>query len=187
MFTVSDLRKGLKIEIDGAPYEITEYQFVKPGKGQAIYTCRVKHMVNGSTMVKVYRAVDKIDEPKLYQKVLHYSYMDGDHFVFLDENYEQMMISAKVLGDKRYFLLENIEVQVLYHNDQPVDVQFPTFIEKVIEQTDPGARGNTATNVMKPAKIEGGYEIQVPLFVNQGDLVKIDTRTGTYADRVSKK
>lgn len=187
MYTVSDLRKGLKVEIDGVPYVITEFEFMKPGKGQAIYTCRVKNMINGSTMVKTYRQVDRIDVPALAEKKLQYSYIDGDHYVFLDENYEQVSISAEVLAEKRLLLVEDMTIEVLFHNNIPVDITLPNFVEKRIIQTDPGARGNTATNTLKPATVEGGYEVQVPLFVNQGDLIKIDTRTGEYADRVSKK
>ena len=128
----------------------------------------------------------RIDEPQLEERTLTYSYPEGDNYVFMDENYEQYTIDADVLGDSRYFLVEDIEVDVLFHNGRPIEVTLPTFVTKTIIHTEPGARGNTATNVLKPATIEGGYEIQVPLFINQGDVVKIDTRTGEYADRVRK-
>jgi elongation factor P len=188
MYDASDLRKGLKIEIDGVPYVITEFNFVKPGKGSAIYTCRLKNLVNGSTMTKAYRSSDKnIGKPQLESKTLHYSYVEGDQYIFLDENYEQFSISAEVLGDSRFFLFENIQVEVLYHNNRPIEVALPNFVEKTILHTEPGARGNTATNVLKPATIAGGYEIHVPLFINEGDVVRIDTRTGDYADRVLAK
>jgi elongation factor P len=187
MYSASDLRKGLKVEIEGVPYVITEFNFVKPGKGQALYNCRLKNMITGLTITKTYRSVDKFDEPRLEQKTLSYSYPEGDHFVFMDEHYEQITISGEVLGDSRHFLVEDISVDVLYHNNRPIEVTLPTFVEKEIVHTEPGARGDTATNVLKSAKIEGGYEIQVPLFVNQGDIVRIDTRTGKYADRVAKR
>ena len=186
MFSASDLRKGLKVEIDGAPYVITEFTFTKPGKGQSIYTCRLKNMVSGSTLTRQYRSNDKLDKPSLAEKVLQYSYADGDHFVFMDENYEQLMIGKDVLGDQHYFLMEDVEVEVLFHNDSPIEVRLPNFVERKITYTEPGARGDTATNVMKPATIEGGYELPVPLFVNQGDVIKVDTRDGSYADRVRK-
>ena len=118
---------------------------------------------------------------------MRYSYAEGDQYIFLDENFEQVTIPASVLGDSRFFLFEDVEVSVMFHNGRPVDVTLPTFVEKEILETDPGNRGNTATNVLKPAKIAGGYELQVPLFINQGDIVKIDTRTGAYADRVAKR
>jgi len=187
MFGASDLRKGLRIEIEGAPYVITEFNFVKPGKGQALYNCKLKNLLTGATLTKTYRSNDKMDEPQLDEKALQYSYQDGDHYVFLDKDYEQVSISAAVLGESRHFLVEDICVDVLFYNGLPVEVTLPTFVEKEIIQTDPGARGNTATNVFKPATIESGYEIQIPLFVNQGDVVRIDTRTGQYADRASRK
>jgi elongation factor P len=115
---------------------------------------------------------------------MRFSYVEGDQYVFMDKNFEQVNVSAEVLGDSRFFLVEDIEVQVLIHNNRPIGVELPTFVEKEIIETEPGFRGNTATNVTKPAKIAGGYEIQVPLFINQGDVIKIDTRTGGYGDRV---
>jgi len=187
MYTASDLRKGLKIEIDGVPYVVTEFNFVKPGKGQALYLCKIKNLLTGAVLTRTFRSNDKIDQPRLDHKTLAYSYPDGDRLVFLDENYEQVYMSTDIMGDARHFLSEDISVEVLYHNGRPIEVTLPTFVEKAIVHTEPGARGNTATNVLKSATIEGGYEIQVPLFVNTGDVVKIDTRTGAYADRVSKR
>ena len=187
MYSAADLRKGLKVEIDGQPYVITEFNFMKPGKGQAIYNCRLKNIINGSTLSRSYRSNDKLDRPQLSEKYLHYSYADGDNYVFMDENYEQVLLSADVLGDRGLFLQEDVEVSVLFHNNVPIDVTLPTFIERKVTRTESGARGNTATNVLKPAAIEGGYEVQVPLFVKEGDLIRIDTRTGEYADRVSKR
>jgi len=186
MFGAADLRKGLKVEIDGQPYIITDFQFTKPGKGQAIYTCKLKNMVNGSTLSKQYRSNDKLDKPHLEQKSLHYSYCEDDQYIFMDENFEQVALSAEMLGDSRLFLKEDIEAEVLFHNGQAIGIELPNFIERRIVTTEPGARGNTATNVQKPAVIDGGYELQVPLFVNEGDLIRVDTRDGTYADRVSK-
>ena len=187
MYSASDLRKGLKIEIDGVPYAITEFTFTKPGKGQAIYTCKLKSLTTGTTMTRQYRSVEKIDQPKLASQTLIYSYQDGESYIFMDENYEQTAISAETLGEGRYFLVEDMSVEILLHNDKPIEVSLPTFVEKEIVQTEPGARGNTATNVMKPAQIDTGYELQVPIFINEGDIIKIDTRTGKYADRVAKK
>jgi elongation factor P len=186
MYTSSDLRKGLKVELDGQPYIITEFQFTKPGKGQAIYTCRLKNMLTGLTVVKQYRSNEKFEKPALTESKLVYSYAEGDHYVFMDSDYAQVIIEADALGNNRYFLKEDTEVDVLFYNGRPVDVTLPTFVEMKIEQTEPGARGNTATNVMKPAVVGGGYEIPVPLFVNEGDVIRVDTRTGEYVDRVLK-
>ena len=184
MYSASDLRKGLRVEINSAPYIITEFNFLKPGKGQAIYNCKLKNMLTGSTLTKNFRATEKIDEPRIEERTMSYSYQDGDNYVFLDKNYEQFSVGADVLGDSRFFLVEDIEVHILIYNGRTVGVELPTFVEKEIIQTEPGTRGNTATNVLKPAKIEGEYEIHVPLFINKGDIVKIDTRTGEYSDRV---
>jgi elongation factor P len=187
MFTASDLRKGLKIELDGEPYIVTDFDFCKPGKGQALYRCKLKHMLNGSTMDKTFRSVDKIDKPDLMEKPLIYSYEDGLSFVFMDpDTYEEVRIPAETIGDMKYFLDDNMECNVLFYRERPVEVTLPFFVEKRIEHTEPGARGDTATNVMKPATLENGYEVQVPLFVNAGDTIKIDTRTGQYSERVSK-
>ncbi len=187
MYSCSDLRKGLKIEIDGDPYVVTDFQFVKPGKGQALYRCKIRNLVSGGTIDRTWRAAEKIGKPDLNERDLTYSYADGDHFVFMDESYEQVTIDGDVLGNQKNFLAEDIHVSILFHNDRPIEVTLPNFIERDIVQTEPGARGDTATNVQKPATVEGGYEISVPLFVNEGDTVRIDTRTGKYADRVSKK
>ena len=187
MYTSADLRKGLKIEIEGVPYVITEFNFVKPGKGQAVYNCKLRNLVTGSTMTRAYRSNDRMDEPRLEERSLRYSYLDGDHIVFIDENYEQVNIQTDVFGDKLRFLVADMEVTVLFHNGRPIETTLPYFVEKKIIHAEPGARGDTATNVTKAARIEGDYEIQVPLFVNQGDVVRIDTRTGEYVDRVAKK
>jgi len=187
MFSASDLRKGLKIEIDGEPYVVTDFDFCKPGKGQALYRCRLKHMLNGNTLDRTFRSVDKIDKPHLYEKDMFYSYTDGPDFVFMDaETYEELHISGDLLGDRQYFLIGDMECSVLFYRDRPVEVTLPTFVEKAIVQTEPGARGDTATNVTKPAQLDNGYELQVPLFLNVGDVIRIDTRTGEYSERVSK-
>ncbi len=187
MYTASDLRKGLKIEIDGEPYIVTQFEFCKPGKGQALYRCKLRHMLNGSGMDRTFRSVDKVDKPDLMQKEMIYSYQEGDLYVFMDaETYEQIRVPEEVMGDQVHFLQEDAECEILFYREKPVEVTLPIFIETPITETEPGARGDTATNVTKPAKIENGYEIQVPLFVNEGDLVRIDTRTGEYSERVSK-
>jgi elongation factor P len=187
MYNASDLRKGLKIEIDGVPYVITDFNFVKPGKGQALYNCKLKNMLNNTTLAKTFRSSDKIDSAHLIQKTVQYSYSDGDRCVFMDDNYEQISVPGSVLGDARGLLVEDLSVEILFHNDEPIDVTLPNFVEKTVAATEPGVRGDTATNVLKPATLDGGYEIQVPLFVNENDVIKVDTRTGKYADRVSKR
>ena len=187
MYNASDLKKGLKIQIDGAPWAITEFEFCKPGKGTALYRCKMKNMINGAGMEKTYRPTDKIEKPDLEEREMYYSYAEGDMYVFSDaETYEEVTANADLLGKSIYFLIEESLCNGLFFNGKLIDITLPTFIEKVITETEPGARGDTATNVMKPAKLDNGYEIQVPLFINEGDTVKVDTRTGEYAERVSK-
>lgn len=187
MYNVSDLRKGLKIELEGVPWEVVDFQFVKPGKGQAMYKCRLKNMLTNSTVDKTFRAVDHIDTPNLEERELSFSYTEGDHFVFMDhKTFEQYLVSADVVGDKKYFLTEDLEVNILYYNGRAVIVDLPSYVEKKIAETEPGARGDTATNVTKPAKLDNGYELGVPLFINEGDTIRIDTRTGKYFERASK-
>ena len=187
MYEASDLRKGLKIELDGEPYIVTEFDFCKPGKGQALYRCKLKSMTSGGTLERTFRSADKIEKPDLEEKELIYSYDEGETYIFLDpETNDEVRISAAILGNQTYFLDDNMECSVLFFRERPIEITLPFFVEKKIADTEPGARGDTATNVTKPAKIENGYEIQVPLFVNLGDIVRIDTRTGQYADRVSK-
>lgn len=188
MYSASDLRKGLKIQVDGQPWVITEFEFKKPGKGQAIYNCRLKNMVTGSTLSRSYRSNEKFEKPELSVKTMHFSYSEGENFIFMDENYEQVEIGTKILGDKQYFLEEDLDCEVLFFNGQPLDIDLPNFVEREIIEADPGAKGNTAAgNVTKPARITSGYEIQVPLFINPGETVRIDTRTGEYVDRVNKR
>lgn len=185
---VSELRKGAKIEIDGQPYVITVFDFCKPGKGQALYRCKLKNLISGSTMDKTYRSADTVEKPDLSNRDVTYSYADGDMFVFSDsETFEEIHIPALVIADQKPFLIENAECSILFHGDKPIEVTLPIFIEKKIAKTEPGARGDTATNVTKPAFLDNGYEIAVPLFINEGDLVKIDTRTGQYSERVNKR
>jgi elongation factor P len=185
MYSASDLRKGLKIEIDGDPYIVSDFQFVKPGKGQALYRCKLKNLITGATQDKTYRSVEKMEKPNLMEKEMIFSYVDGNSFVFMDSaTYEQVHIDEDVLGDMKYFLIEDMECDILFHNDRAIEIKLQNFIEKEVVETEPGARGDTATNVMKPATLDNGYEVQVPIFINQGDFIKIDTRTGKYAERV---
>ena len=188
MYSAADLKKGLKIQIDGDPYVITDFEFCKPGKGTALYRCRLKNMITGSSMDRTFRPVDKVDVPDVEEKEMFYSYNDGENYVFSDaETFEEVQISAEQLGQKTYFLIDDMTCNILFFNVKPIDISLPTFITRTIAETEPGARGDTAsTNVQKPAKLDNGYELMVPLFINQGDLVKVDTRTGLYAERVSK-
>lgn len=187
MYNSSDLRKGLKIELDGDPCVITDFQFSKPGKGQAIYRCKIRNLNTGSSFEKSYRSGDKVKKAALESRAFTFSYQTGDDYVFSDnETFEEVHLNEEQLGINRFFIVEDMEVDILFHNNKALDITVPNFVEKEITETEPGARGDTATNVTKPAKIDNGYEISVPLFINEGDIVRIDTRTGEYSDRVSK-
>lgn len=187
MYNASDLRKGLKVEIDNEPYEIVDFEFCKPGKGQALYRCKLKNMLTGATFDRTYRSDDKIGKPDLREEDMIFSYVENDKYVFLHaETYEQVLVDKELLGNKTYFLKPDTECKILFYQDKPVDVTLPFFVEDKIAKTEPGVRGDTATNVTKSAYLENGYEIQVPLFVNEGDIIKIDTRTGEYSERASK-
>ena len=187
MYNASDLKKGLKIEIDGDPCLITNFEFSKPGKGQALYRCKIKNLVTGNTFDKTYRSVEKVNRCALISRDYTFSYVDGHQYVFSDnETFEEARLDDELLGDLKYFLVDDMQVEILFHNDRPLDITLPNFVEMQIAETEPGARGDTATNVTKPAKLSNGYEINVPIFINEGDTVRIDTRTGTYSDRVSK-
>jgi elongation factor P len=187
MYNASNLKKGLKIEIDGDPCMITQFEFSKPGKGQALYRCKIKNLVTGNQFDKTYRSAEKVKRCALLSRNYTFSYIDGPEYVFSDnETYEESRLSEELIGDMKYFLVDDMQVEILFHNDRPLDITLPNFVEKSIVETEPGARGDTATNVAKPAKLDNGYEINVPIFINEGDTVRIDTRTGQYADRVSK-
>jgi elongation factor P len=187
-FSASDLRKGLKIMFEGQPYVISEYNFTKPGKGQAIYTCRLKHLITANTFVKNFRENDSFDKPDLETKSMRFSYADGDKPVFLDEDFEQPEVSEDVLGDRKFFLVDDIACAILYLDGKPIAIELPNFIERKVVFSEPGAKGNTASGkVTKPATVEGGYTLAVPIFVEEGDWIRIDTRNGEYADRVMGK
>lgn len=184
-YSASDLHKGLKVMYEGQPYAITEYNFTKPGKGQSIYTCRLKHLITNNTFVKNFRENDTFDIPDLETKTMHFSYIDADKYIFVDENFEQAEVSEEVLGERKYFLVDDIVCEILYLDGAPIDIEMPNFIERKVIASEPGAKGNTAAGkVMKPATVDGGYVLQVPIFVEEGDWIRIDTRTGEYADRI---
>jgi elongation factor P len=185
MYTASDLKKGLKIMFEDQPWIITDFDFSKPGKGQAIYNCKLRNMLNGSGKSCSFRSNDRFEKPDLAQLPLVYSYEDNGTYIFNDADYNEIRVDKEILGDKVYFLTDGLEVDALLYNDAVIDMDLPSFIERKVIKCDPGVRGNTAAGkVTKPGQVEGGYELPVPLFINEGDIIRIDTRTGEYADRV---
>ena len=185
MYTASDLKKGLKIMYEDQPYIITEFDFSKPGKGQAIYNCKLRNMLNGSGKSCSFRSNDRFEKPELEQRPLNFSYEDKGTYIFTDENYEEISISAEVLGENKYFLEDGMEVDALHYRGKVIEVELPNFVKRKVIKCDPGVKGNTASGrVTKPAELEGGYKLAVPLFINEGDIIRVDTRSGEYADRV---
>jgi elongation factor P len=181
----AEFRKGLKIELEGEPYIIVDFQHVKPGKGGAFVRTRLKSLVTGNVIDRTFRSGEKVQTPALEERMMQYLYQEEDKYHFMDtDSYEQIALTADHLGDESNFLQENVEVRIVFHNGQPIGVELPTFVELKIVQTDPGVKGDTAAGGTKPATLEAGAVIQVPLFLNEGDVIKVNTRTGEYIERV---
>lgn len=184
---VSELRKNVKLEIDGQPYVVTVCQFVKPGKGQGLYKCRIKNMITGAVLDRTWRSGESFQPANVESKRMQYLYASGETFTFMDnETYEQLEMSAELLGDDKFYLLDNLEVDVLFYNERPVGVSLPSHIVMQIVECEPGVKGDTATNVTKGATVQTGLNVQVPLFIKQGEKIKVDTRTGAYVERVNE-
>jgi elongation factor P len=184
---VSELRKNAKLELDGQPYVVTEFQFVKPGKGQGLYKCKLKNMITGSVLDRTWRSGEKLEAANVESKKMQFLYASGEGFTFMDNaTYEQVELSGDVVGDDSVYLLDNLECEVLFYNERPVGISLPSHIVMEITETEPGVKGDTATNVTKSATVQTGLQVQVPLFIKQGEKVKIDTRTGAYVERVNE-
>lgn len=187
MYDTSEIRKGLKIMMDGNPYTVVEFQFVKPGKGTAFTRTKMKNLLTGSVLERNLRSGERLEAADVEVKNMQYLYDEGEFCVFMDNtNYEQVQITNDLVGDDKGFMPMNISVDVLFFQGRAVGVTLPNFIEQEIVETEPGARGDTATNVTKAAKLASGATVKVPLFINQGDVVRVDTRTGEYLDRVGR-
>ncbi len=185
MYSASDLRKGLKVQIDGEPYIVVDFQFSKPGKGQALYRTKLKNMVTGNQFDRTFRSNDKFEKAPLEERTMQYLYSQADEFHFMDtKNYEQIVIMADQIGDDVNFLVDNMEVQILLFNKNPIGVTLPNFVNLVVTQADPWAKGDTSGTDTKPVTVETGYVLQVPPFIEEGETIQIDTRTGAYMTRV---
>jgi len=187
MYTASDLRKGLKIQIDGEPYIVVDFQFSKPGKGQALYRTKLKNMVTGNQFDRTFRSNDKFEKAPLEERTMQYLYSQGDEFHFMDtKNYEQIVISREQMGDNVNFLIDNMEVQILLFNNNAIGVTLPNFVNLTVTKADPWAKGDTSGSDSKPVTVETGYVLQVPPFIEEGERIQIDTRTGLYMTRVKE-
>ncbi len=182
----SEFRIGMKIEIDGEPFEIIDFQHVKPGKGSAFTRTTIRSLITSRNLQPTFKSGDKVDRPDIEEKDMQYLYAQGDEFHFMDQRtFEQTYLNAKVLGESKNFLKENINVSILFFNGKALGVSLPNSVELKVVKCDPGVRGDTVSGAQKPAVLETGYEITVPLFVNEGDVLKIDTRSGEYLTRTS--
>jgi elongation factor P len=184
MYETSDIRKGLKIELEGEVYTVVEFLHVKPGKGGAFIRTKLKSLTKGSVVEKTFRSGEKLGRPDLEEKKMQFLYSSDDQYCFMDaETYEQTFLTEEQLGSSRDYLKENTTIAVLMHNNKPIAVELPTFVALAINKTEPGEKGDTVSGGTKAATLETGAVIQVPLFLNEGDVVKVDTRTGTYVER----
>lgn len=185
MYESSDLKKGLKFQIDQEPYVVVQFEFVKPGKGQALYKCRLKNMVTGAQFDKTFRSGEKFQEANLEEHEMEYLYSDNQGYCFMNTStYEQEFLTDEQIGDAKAFLKDNTVCNVLLFEGRPIGISLPNFVELLITEAEPWAKGDTAAGSTKPATLETGHVVQVPPFVNQGEVIRIDTRTGEYVERV---
>lgn len=187
MYESGDLKKGLKIEIDGEPYVVSQFQFVKPGKGQALYKCRLKNMVTGVQFDRTFRSGEKFNEANMEQHEMEYLYYDGENYCFMNTStYGQEFLTSDQVGEAKDLLKENTKCQVLFFDGKPIGLSLPNFIDLKVIKADPWVKGDTASGSTKPATLETGIVLQVPPFVEEGEVVRIDTRTGQYTERVKE-
>ena len=184
MYSTTDFRKGLKIEIDGTPFEIIEFQHFKPGKGGAMVRTKLRNILNGRVLDNTFRSGEKVERPNLESRDMQFLYHEGEQLVFMDmTTYDQMHMDAEATDGKANYLKDGQECRVLLYNEKPLDIEIPASLVLEVTETEPGAKGDTVSNVTKPATLETGVVIQVPIFVNIGDRVKVDTRNNGYLGR----
>jgi len=188
MLQTTDFRKSLKLELEGKVYVIVDFQHVNPGKGSAFVRTKLKNLETGQVLEKTFKAgVDTADKPNLEEKEVEYLYSDQEGFYFMDQgNFETIQLNHEYVGEAKDYLQEHMHLKVLYHNDKPISIDLPNFVELKVTETDPGLKGDTAAGGMKKAKMETGLQVNVPLFIKQDEKLKIDTRTGEYVERVKK-
>jgi elongation factor P len=185
--STSDFRGRLKIEWEGVPYMIVSAQFVKPGKGVAFVKTRMKNLLTGNVQERNFRSGDKVETPDIDEKTLQYMYKDGSDYHFMDKNtYDQLSLTAEAIGDQWIYLKEQTDCQVMFYKGKPIDIELPNFVILKVTDTMPAVRGDTVSGATKEAVVETGGKMKVPLFINNGDMLRIDTRTGEYVDRVKE-
>lgn len=188
MYDTSAIRKNLKVKIDGVPFTVVEFQFVKPGKGNAFTRTKLRNMLTGAVIERTFKQHEKLEPADMDERQMQFLYKEGDSFVFMDtSSYDQLHLSEEQLGDNKWYLIDGTQVDVLFFNERPIGVTPPTFVVMKVVRTEPGFKGDTSGGAMKSATMESGLEVSVPLFINEGEMLKIDTRTGEYSERVNKK
>jgi elongation factor P len=186
MLSTTDFRKGLKFMVDGQPSVILDFQHVKPGKGSAFVRTKYRGLITGNVNEKNFRSGEKFEKPDLEEKGMQFLYAEGENYYFMDtSSYDQTFITKDALGDAVNFLKENIEASVLFFEGRVIGVELPNTVDLKVVECDPGMKGDTVSGATKPAKLETGYSVNVPLFINEGDVLKIDTRSGDYLERVN--
>jgi elongation factor P len=187
VYETSDIKKGLKVEIDGNTYSVVEFQFVKPGKGQAFTRTKMKNMLTGAILERTFKSGEKLKPADVESREMQFLYKEGDMFVFMDTmNYEQVQLIPELIGDATGYMVDGMAAEVLFISGRPAGVTPPTFVELKVARTEPGFKGDTSSNTTKAAVMETGLEVQVPLFIEEGEVLKIDTRTGAYCERVKR-
>lgn len=185
MYTVADLKKGLKVTLDGDPYIVIAFEFSKPGKGQALYRTKLRNMINGTTLDRTYRSGESFEPAQLEERQMQYLYKEDTHYTFMDnQTYEQVQMSEDSVGDAKNFLIDNLPVDILLYSEKAIGVTLPNFVNLRVVQTDPWVKGDTSGSDSKPAVLETGYTLRVPPFIEEGELIVVDTRSGEYSTRV---
>jgi len=187
MYNASDLRKGLKIQIDTEPYVIIDFQFSKPGKGQALYRCKLKNMITGVIVDRTYRSVDTFEPANLEERKRQYLYNQDDQYFFMDlQNYDQTSLNEDQVGEAKNYLIDNLEVDMLLFDDRPIGITLPKFVDLMVTKADPWVKGDSVSGDSKPVTLETGYTLRVPPFIEEGTKITVDTRTGEYVTRVKE-
>jgi elongation factor P len=187
MYNASDLRKGLKLQIDKEPYIIIDFQFSKPGKGQALYRCKLRNMINGVILDRTYRSGDTFETANLEERKMQYLYNQDNEFYFMDvETYEQTTLDTAQVGDAINCLVDNLDVDILFFDNRPIGITLPNFVDLVVVKADPWIKGDSVSGDSKPVTLETGYILRVPPFIEEGTKITVDTRTGEYVTRVKE-
>ena len=185
MYNSSDLRKGLKIQIDDEPYLVIDFQFSKPGKGQSLYRCKLRNMITGVNIDRTYRSGDTFEPANLEQRKMQYLYNQDGVFYFMDvETYEQSSLNEDQVGEAKNFLIDNLQVEILLFDKRPIGITLPNFVDLTVTRADPWVKGDSVSGDSKPVTVETGYVLRVPPFIEEGTKITVDTRTGEYVTRV---